>query len=309
MLAKKTCIIPTFLILSVLLFTGCTQKELSKKEVEDFRTYISKQTSTEFVDFYEVQKNLNDFLKKTNDKELASEMINDYIFIIYNEVGDYISYFNLVGEELKHIKEELKIDKLDVSMYKDIYKKSKVIGSMLEEMNDKDIIAIDKGDSYTIEVNMDKLLDKYKSYLTPDLVEFMKFRSEEIKNDVYDANSDKFNIDLLLERASFALEKLNSDKDKNQINNWKAATDYYYQVLLAEFTTQFSEGDGETLSKDYISELKSKLEKYKDKQIYKDLSKYIELLEKNDRKINAKEVSEYRTDLLNKILYAGDTKG
>lgn len=304
---KKKKILPLLVISSGLILTGCSNnKYLSEEEVIEFASYISSQTSNPDINFYELQSEIEEHIGRIEDKEISSDIINNYIYVLYNEAGDYLSYFNLIGNDLSNIKKELKIEKIDVSMHKDISKKSKVIGAILEEMEDRDLMLIDKHDSYSVEVDMNKIIKKYEKYLTSDVIEFMEFRALEIEENVYDANTDKYDVDLLLERASIAIEKVNSSKNSSQLNNWKSTVDYYYQVILAEYTTQFLEENGEKVTLEYISELKSKLEKYKDKQIYKDISEYIELLEKNDRSLNAQDVADYRIQVLNEILSVGN---
>ena len=282
---KKKKILPLLVISSGLILTGCSNnKYLSEEEVIEFASYISSQTSNPDINFYELQSEIEEHIGRIEDKEISSDIINNYIYVLYNEAGDYLSYFNLIGNDLSNIKKELKIEKIDVSMHKDISKKSKVIGAILEEMEDRDLMLVDKHDSYSVEVDMNKIIKKYD----------------------YDANTDKYDVDLLLERASIAIEKVNSSKNSSQLNNWKSTVDYYYQVILAEYTTQFLEENGEKVTLEYISELKSKLEKYKGKQIYKDISEYIELLEKNDRSLNAQDVADYRIQVLNEILSVGN---
>lgn len=304
---KNKKILPLLVFSSSLILTGCSNdKYLSEEEAIEFASYISSQTSNPDINFYELQSKIEEHIGRLEDKNISSDIINNYIYVLYNEAGDYLSYFNLIGNDLSKIKKELNIEKINVSMHKDISKKSKVIGAILEEMEDRDLMVIDKYDSYSVEVDINKIIKKYEKYLTPDVIEFMEFRALEIEENVYDANTDKYDVDLLLERASIAIEKINSNKNSSQLNNWKSTIDYYYQVILAEYTTQFLERDGEKVTSEYINELKSKLEKYKDKQIYKDISGYIELLEKNDRSLNAQDVVDYRIQILNEILSVGN---
>lgn len=306
MKSKQKKIMPLLVISSGLILTGCSNSQyLSKEKATEFASYVSSQTSNPDVNFNELQDRISESIGRIEDKQISSDIINNYIYVLYNEVGDYISYFNLIGNDLNNIKKELNIEKIDVSMHKNISKKSKVIGAILEEMENKDLMLIDEHDSYSIEVDMNKIIKKYEKYLTSDVIEFMKFRASESENAVYDANADKYNINLLVERASVAIDKLNANTKSSQLDNWKSTVDYYYQVILAEYTTQFLDGDGKKVTSEYITELKSILEKYKDKQVYNDISKYIELLEKNDREINAEDVANYRVQLLNKILYTG----
>ena len=121
---KKKKILPLLVISSGLILTGCSNnKYLSEEEVIEFASYISSQTSNPDINFYELQSEIEEHIGRIEDKEISSDIINNYIYVLYNEAGDYLSYFNLIGNDLSNIKKELKIEKIYVSMHKDISKK------------------------------------------------------------------------------------------------------------------------------------------------------------------------------------------
>lgn len=297
-------------IFSGLALTGCSSKPLTETEVNEFSSYVYSQSTNNELDFYEFQEQIHKYISRIEDKDVTSQIINDYIYVIYNEVSKYTSFFNIIGDDLEIIKEKLNIDKLDVSMHEKISKESKVIGAILEEMEDKDIFLIDKNNLYTIEVDMNKILEKFKQYISSDLIDFMNFRADEISNLVYDANTDNYDVDLLLKRVSIAMDNIKNNSDSSQLTNWQSTADYYYQIILSEYTNQFldtSDIEIKKIKKEYLDELKSKLDNYKSSLIYNPISKYIELLEKNDYNMDSEEVTNYRNEILNDIFEQKET--
>ena len=307
---KRKSIVSSILILSGLSLTGCSSSTLTEEDVNEFMSYVFNQTANSEVNFNEFEEQISKYISKIGDKEKTSQIINDYIYVLYNEVNQYISYFNIIGDDLDIIKKNLNIESIDVSMHKDISKESKVIGAILEEMQDRNLMVIDKNNLYTVEVDMKKIIEKFEKYLTTDLIEFMNFRSDENINPAYDNNTDKFDIDILLNRASTAIDYIENNKESSQLSNWQSTADYYYQLIFAEYTSQFLDTSTEVkkISSDYLKELKDKLEGYKSTLIYDDIAKYIELLEKNDYNIEAEEVANHRSQVLKSIFKVGKTE-
>ena len=274
---KRKSIVSSILILSGLSLTGCSSSTLTEEDVNEFMSYVFNQTANSEVNFNEFEEQISKYISKIGDKEKTSQIINDYIYVLYNEVNQYISYFNIIGDDLDIIKKNLNIESIDVSMHKDISKESKVIGAILEEMQDRNLMVIDKNNLYTVEV---------------------------------DNNTDKFDIDILLNRASTAIDYIENNKESSQLSNWQSTADYYYQLIFAEYTSQFLDTSTEVkkISSDYLKELKDKLEGYKSTLIYDDIAKYIELLEKNDYNIEAEEVANHRSQVLKSIFKVGKTE-
>lgn len=310
MIFKKKNIIPVIAILSGLTLTGCSSN-LTDAEVDDFLVYVSDETTNPDLDFNKFEETILKTLPKIADKEKTSQIINDYIYILYNEVHQYTSYFNVMGDKLDLIKNKLNIDNIDVTMYKEISKESKAIGAILEEMYNKDLMVIDRNNLYTIEVDMDRLIKKFKNYLTTDLIDFMEFRSEENSKPIYNDNADKYDVGLLLERASTSLDYINNNRESTQLSNWQSTAEYYFELILAEYTSQFLDTestDVKKVSKDYLNELKTVIEDYKTTSIYDDIVTYIELLEKNDYNLEAEEVVLHRIKILNAIYLVEETE-
>ena len=154
---------------------------------------------------------------------------------------------------------------------------------------------------------MEKILDKYREYLNTDIIEFLEFRASENAVPVFNVNSDEYDLDVLLERAALSVEKIADKQNSEQLGNWQSTAAYYYEIILADKTNQFLEEDNK-ISDEYIKALKTKIDKYKDRQIYTDVTRYIELLENNNYDINADDVASYRATLLERILADNTTK-
>lgn len=299
---RKKFILYTAFILTLML-SGCsTSIYLSKEDINNFDSYVTSLTAKESVDINELQEKMSVNIPKINDKDKASSIFNKYIYILYQETEKYLSYINIVGEDISNIKKDLDITTIDVSMYKDIYKKSKVIGAIFEEMYEKNLILLDENNSFNIDVNLEKLLSVYRNYLNEDIIEFLEFRISENNNSVFDINTDRYNTDILLERIATSVKNVTSKNSKSeQFENWKNSAVYYYNILFVDSMKKVLEEDEEVINT-YIQELKSKLKTYKDDSIYNDIYKYIELLELNNNDIDNTDVQSYRDTLFEQIL-------
>lgn len=305
---KYRKMLPLFLLFTGAMVTGCSNNDfLSDDEILKVDSYITSMASKESVDIYELQNKISESIPKIKNKDDASSIINKYIYILYNEAANYLPYFDIIGKDIVDIKNELNIEKIDVSMYKEVSTKSKVVGAILEEMYNKDLMVIDESNSFFTEVNMEKILDKYREYLNTDIIEFLEFRASENAVPVFNVNSDEYDLDVLLERAALSVEKIADKQNSEQLGNWQSTAAYYYEIILADKTNQFLEEDNK-ISDEYIKALKTKIDKYKDRQIYTDVTRYIELLENNNYDINADDVASYRATLLERILADNTTE-
>ena len=300
MISKPNKMIPLF-VLSSFALSGCTNtKTLSNNDIDKLDSYVSTVAGNEVVDTDELNQKIAQTIPQIKDKDNASTIINKYIYILYNEARNYLPYFDIIGKDIVEIKNKLNLDNIDVSMYKEISKESKVIGAIFEEMYNFNLMVIDENNSFFTEVNVQKILDEYGPYLNESLIEFLKFRASENITPVFDANTDEYNLDVLIERANTCATKALEKSNSEQLENWKSSASYYYEILLAENTEQFLE-DG-LVKTEYIKEIESILKKYNGQQIDKDLTGYIELLKSNNYDINNEEVAEYRTMLFNQML-------
>ena len=305
---KYRKMLPLFLLFTGAMVTGCSNNDfLSDDEILKVDSYITSMASKESVDIYELQNKISESIPKIKNKDDASSIINKYIYILYNEAANYLPYFDIIGKDIVDIKNELNIEKIDVSMYKEVSTKSKVVGAILEEMYNKDLMVVDESNSFFTEVNVEKILDKYREYLNTDIIEFLEFRASENAVPVFNVNSDEYDLDVLLERAALSVEKIADKQNSEQLGNWQSTAAYYYEIILADKTNQFLEEDNK-ISDEYIKALKTKIDKYKDRQIYTDVTRYIELLENNNYDINADDVASYRATLLERILADNTTE-
>lgn len=293
--------ITTLFFLGMGVLVGCSNTDLSEEEALKIDSAISSQISKDKVDVYEIQKTISSSIKHIKNKDISSNIINSYLYILYDEAEKYLNYLQMVSDDIKTIKKELSIDKIDVSMYKQVYKKSKVVGSILQEMHEKNLIIIDENGTYYVEVNIDFIISQYGEYINSDLVEFLKFRTRENSVEVFDANSDKYDIKEIVDRADYSIKKIEENSSSAQLENWKLTAKYYYKILLGTSIEQFLENENKTVKEEYLEELESVLNEYKDSRVYTDLNEYIELLRDNDREINSSAVSKYRENLFKNI--------
>lgn len=301
------------LAMSGLIITGCStdgvKEKLNGVEAQNLVMDIEKKSMADSEPFSDIEKLVVESLDKIDDKELTSSIVNSYIHALYNEASKYINCLDSLGEDLSKIKTMLKVEKIEYSIINKIPSEFKMAKGMLEEMQAKNLLIIDDKDSFYVDVDMDKIIEKFNKYLTEDIIDFMKFRQLENSSTIYNANSDDYNLKEVLKRADICIDKLfASKKDNSQLDNWKVSADYYYQIIMAEFVPAFLDEDGK-VSEKYINEIKTELNNYKDTRVFKDMSKYFELLTAHERDLNADKVKEYRNQLLVGINEYGSASG
>lgn len=292
------------LLSNILILTGCGNNKidyLTAEQAAQIDSTLSSQISNNDMDIDYAQKVIKDSLKLIEDKDIASNVMNNYIYLLYNESEKYIDYLKVAADDINSIKKELEIDNIDTSMYKEFGKYSKVVGSILEEMNEKHLMIVNEYNSYYVEVDAKKIISLYGDYLNSDLLEFLKFRANENSVEIFDVNSDKYNIDEILSRAAFSSEKVNKNKSSTQVDNWISAAQYYYKILLATNIEQFLENENTIVKEDYLNELEKLLVKYDKTQLHTDMTGYIDILRQNNNKINSDNVSKYREELLKSL--------
>jgi hypothetical protein len=287
-----------------LALTGCAKENniATEEEVNSFLEYMYEEINgDDDIDFHEAQVRFQDIITRTDNKTLASEALNTYLYVLYLEVETYTEYLDIIGSDLTKFKEENELEIVSTADYEKVSEKYKKTGAILEEMHDRDLLLYDDNNIFSIEVDIQKMLDTYREYLDENTIEFLEFRITEYEEEVYDANTDSYDLETIVKRALTSVDKVYADSESVQLNNWKTTAIFYYDILMGGYTTTALESDDETITEEYIEELRTIVEGYPDTRIYKDLIEYLHLLEINDRKLTSTDVLSHINDVLYEI--------
>lgn len=300
MIKDKVIILFSIITLAIGI-TGCTL-DSSKKESssESIMESFEKMVFNEEGSIYEVVDFVDKNLPKIDNIEMSSSMVNTFIYSIYENMEMYTNVVYSLQNSLMDLEEILGVDKIDNSMYSDIPNEYKIIKATLKELDNSFLQLIKSNNVYLVDVDMQKIKDKYYSYINDDTIDYLEFRISESDIEVYNMNSDEYDIAQLLKMINNICYNLENMKGESQKQNWVQHLEYYLEILISKTHTTFLENDS-IMSKDKFDLIKKESTKYTETNFGKFLNKYLELLSNNNYDINSAEVNEYIDDVYEKL--------
>lgn len=199
-----------------------------------------------------------------------------------------ISY---LGFELEDVVNEYKID---VNKEEDIDKipdEFSTIKGFLKEIHYKGLTLFLNSNSngYSIELNYNKIKEKYKDYISNDLEKYIEFLDYEIKNDLKIDLSNYIDIDEIVKRL-----KMISDNKTNNIyleSKYIDIKENYYSILLGLTHTLFHD-ENLKIKDEHINKLEKIANENKDNEVGKVLNKAIPFIKEGNNNFKIKDLLE-----------------
>lgn len=284
-------------------FVGCSSNisnkniHLTEKELfEDFKKMIYEETATR----YEVISYLDSNISNIKEIEISSSMLNDFMYSLYENVEVYNNIVQVLEEDLRDIESVLKVEKVDNSMLSEIPKEYKIVKSVLQELSDNYLMLVKIGNSYIVDVDLKRVYEKYGKYMNDDTKKYLDFRIKEEDINVYNVNSDEYDIGLLFEITNEIYENLENMNGNSQVENWLENLNYYLEIVFSISQNKFLDEESKMLP-EKLKEMKKESSKYTDTSFGKILNGYINILEKSDLDVNSDEVMKYIEDVYNNL--------
>lgn len=278
---------------------GCTPDsniEDSTSILKNFEKIVYEQEGSR----YDIKEYIDKNISSLKNIDMSSSMVSTFIYSIYQNMDVYTNMvFSLQGD-FAELEKVLDVKSVNSAMLSKIPDNYKVVKALLEELDDNFLMLIKSNGSYTIDVDMKRIKETFLEYLDTGTLNYLDFRIKENDSDVYDMNSDEYDIKLLLDRANDICTNLENLEGTSQKENWVQHLCYYLEMIFSKSQTTFLDDDNKILI-DKFNQLKDESDKYTDVNFGKLLNKYINLLEKNNYDVNSEEVNTFIEDVYNQL--------
>ena len=241
---------------------------------------------------YDIYKYAKENISKMPDIEMSSNIVNSFIYFIYQNIDYYYNLVMVLQDEIKSLESVLKIEQIDNSSVNKIPEEYKMIKSLLEELDSNYLKLIKQSNFYTIEVDMVKISEEFAEFMNNDTKKYLDFRIKENTLDVYNMNSDSYNIEVILELINDIYINLDNVEGITQLENWVEHLKYYFDIIFSVSQSTFID-ENYTILSDVIKEFEKCIISYENTELYKIIKGYIEALYENDYNTESEGVTEY----------------
>lgn len=214
-----------------------TKEEMNEilKKIDNYNNSNDEETITtvEFVTL--IDENIASFEQRERDL-----MIKKYMTSYYGVMNDLNSILQVIGYDLEEAVKEYDInvnDKKSIAILPDSYG---TVRGFLIEVKDKGLFVNNNGNNegFYIDLDLGNMLDKYRDYISPSLIAYMKFNNYEMNNILVD-----YDIEEIAKRIKMLEEGMQKDKLNHYImaDRYISSITYYYQLLLGLSHSNFTE--------------------------------------------------------------------
>lgn len=278
---------------------GCSSK-VKEKDSLDLLENFEKLVYDQQANRYDIKEYIDKNISNLNDIEISSSMINTFIYSAYENIEIYTNILYGLQGDLNEIEKILDGKTVDISMLNKIPNNYKVMKAFLQELDDNYLVLTKSNNSYIIDVDMKKIKDKFSKYIDADTLSYLDFRIKENSLNVYDVNSDEFDINLLLDVTNTICTNIENLNGNSQKQNWIQHLYYYLEIIFSKSQETFIDNDNKIIL-DKFNKLKNESKKYNNTNFGKLLDKYISLLEKNNYSIDSEEINDFIEQVYNQL--------
>lgn len=312
MKSKKIISLIAITLLAIGVLSGCGTTSNINLSSEDTFTEFKNEVYRYSLGVQEkytnddVSKNFMAFVEKLDDSE-KEEYINYYVQGLYVNATDLNDKLNMLGYEMESLIAENKITDYSYKSFSKLSDENATIKGFVKEVEAKGFF-ISRNVStnlLTITVDLDNILDKYGQYMGESLKSYYQFNNYENKTSFLSNNT--IDIDEVVNRIVKIEDGIELDKksDYKHIDKWMSSYDYYYKILFGSDHEYFLSSG--YYKDDVVAKFKELAEKYKDREIGKNLASMVEVLEANNNK-NTADVSKKVEEFTNAKLTANDSE-
>ncbi len=270
---------------------GCGKSKLpeeqQKKFVNSVNNMLADRKSAE-----DIETEINKKIKQL-DTQYSSDVINAYIFALYQENSNMLNKVTMEQGDLDEIAKKLNID---VTNKKNISKiEDGVIKGLLQDIDKRHLILKKEGKQYYISVDINYVLSKYGKYMADDLKAFTEFRKKEESKNVFNSENETFDIEEIANRIVFIEKELPKWKNSQFKENWNGQQEYYYSILFSLNHDFFKDGD--KLNNAIKNKFEKAIKDNPDTEFEKDMKSYLNIVSKAQGKIDGSVIS-YTDDII-----------
>ena len=295
-------------ILYVILIVGLTTGCAKKTEIENLESVDIVKNFEEIVyGFQEEEKNrfcVYDYMDKNIIKvssiEGASSMVNTFIYFLYENLDMYTRMIDVLQDDFKAIEKDLEVADTENIVELKVPDEYKIVKSLLEELNNNFMILKKINNTYVLDVDFKKIRKAYYKYVDKDTLKYIDFRIGEDEIELYDANLDEYNIELLLSILDEICKNIENLEGVSQRQNWIQHLCYYLDIMFSVSQNTFV--DNENIMKNNIfDEISSQNSKNKESSLSSCINEYLKLLKNNNYDVSSDKVDEFVESVYEKI--------
>ncbi|WP_333638498.1 hypothetical protein [Tissierella praeacuta] len=306
----KGAIAITLIVSGTILLSGCGKTESKSKVGMESKENIKIEQSEEKVSKEDSEKILNDYyelLKKDTDPKELIKFVDENIVKLDKEDGDTVFFgleeylkatLPLLEEDYKKANESMDFQNaFDIDVEKENAKniKDENLRKLVEDTFESGFLLYkDEGDIYP---GLDySFMKKYEDFVTEEMKNYIELKSIESAAPF----SNGFAIDIkpeqILDRA------LNSEKHLVKYNEGRTTKKVYEMyasyieaaIMGTGNPLVYAETEESSIRKEVLDVYKTFAENNKDSRTSKVISQYVETLNKNKNKLDAKEVKDFQ---------------
>ena len=249
---------------------------------------------------YDIYAYVEENITKMPNIEMSSDIVNSFIYLIYQNVDYYNNLSMVIQDEIKNLESNLKVEQVDYSHIDKITEEYKIVKSLLEELNSNYLILTKTSNMYVVEVDIARISDEFAEFMNNDTKNYLDFRIKESTLEVYNVNSDSYDIKIILELINDIYTNLDNVEGVTQLENWVEHLKYYFDMIFSVSQTTFINEDY-IINSDVIKDFEEYIALYEGTTFYNILKEYIEILDKNDYNIESEEISTYLDAVYNDL--------
>lgn len=308
---NKKRIIGLLMVGVITTLVGCSEKgqELTEKEKTEVMNSIMEFSREEKEDLNELDKLISENIELFNQTE-KDEIINTYLMNMYSFSDDLGNKLYTIGYELDDVVKNYEVDVINPSTYAKIPNEHATVKGFLTEVNEEGFALKrdDENSPFYIDINLQKVLDKYGDYMSKSLREYVEFNVYEMNEPEFiDIEKEEINIDEVVNRILKIEKGMETDKAQNYefIDKWTSSLEYYYDVLFGLSHEYFV--SSEFIKEDILKKYEEIVKENQGTKLAKDTEKVIEILKGNDKKVDNKTMGEI-IDYVQGTIYTDEVK-
>lgn len=290
---KNTII--TISLLSTIGLVGCSSPRIdmyNEFEASEVIGKLEDMVFSENPNRYEIFNYAKENVSKMPDVEMSSTMVNSLIYSIYQNLDYYGNASIVLQDEIKLLESKLGIDTIDLTTISKIPEEYKMVKAFLEEIDSNYLKLVKVNSIYSVDVNLEKIAKDFDEYINNDTKDYLNFRIKESNLEVYNMNSDSYNVKNMLNLINDIYDNIDKVEGVTQIENWVEHLKYYYDLIFSVSQDKFIDEDG-ILDSEILKEFKTEIKEYQNTEFGKVFEEYIEVLEENNLNIDSDEINKY----------------
>lgn len=270
------------------LLAGCTdsssEEKSNKMTLEQEETYINellgqeKMSNMSPLKFEEKMKKKIDNISEAG----AAEIVDGYIFTIYQNLSKYSSKVQGFNGELLALKEE----GIDFSKSEERETiKEELLKTFVKEVYENQLVLTEVGGTFNVFPNLAYVIEQYGSYMTEDMKNYINLSNEEMNQSFFNTETGEIDLAIVSNRIARLGDMVEKYPDSPYQMSFTNSISYYYEVYFGTNNELLEDSDN-ILKESVWGQYKKDAETHKDSILGRDLAVVLPVLEEHKGQMN-----------------------